>query len=62
MATSPTVVYGPPRGSAWWLIRLILLILAILCFAVAAFHGSFPSFDLIALGLALGFASFLPIY
>ena len=61
MATDPHV-YVAPRGSAWWIIRLILLILAVLCFLAAAFHASFPSFDLIALGLALGFASFLPIY
>ena len=47
--------------SAWWIIRLILLILAILCFLAAAFGLSVGSLMLVPLGLALGFASMLPI-
>jgi hypothetical protein len=37
----------------------ILLILSVLCFALA-FLGGVGEINLIALGLALGFASFLP--
>jgi hypothetical protein len=48
--------------SAWWVIKLILLILAILCFVVAAFgFDKLGNANLVDLGLAFGFASFLPI-
>jgi len=41
---------------------LILLILAILCFVVAAFgFDKLGNANLVDLGLAFGFASFLPI-
>ena len=47
--------------SAWWVIRRILLILAILCFLGAAFVGNVSGVMLLPLGLAFGFASLLPI-
>jgi hypothetical protein len=59
MATQPAQrVYSP-----WWIIRLILLILAIICFLIAAFGMNivFGSVMVIPLGLALGFAAMLPI-
>jgi hypothetical protein len=55
--TTPARTY-----SAWWIIKLIALILAILCFLVSAFgFTSLGNANLVDLGLALGFASFLPI-
>jgi len=59
MATQPASrTYSP-----WWIIRLILLILAIICFLVAAFSGNqaFGGVMLIPLGLAFGFGALLPI-
>jgi len=49
--------------SPWWIVRLVLLILAILCFLVEAFSGNpvFGGVELIPLGLAFGFASLLPL-
>jgi len=57
MATTPARVYSP-----WWIIRLVLLILAIICFVAAAFGTAAAGpVMLVPLGLALGFASLLPI-
>jgi len=54
--TTPARTYSP-----WWIIRLILLILAVLCFLAAAFGLSVGGLMLVPLGLAFGFASMLPI-
>ena len=54
--TTPARTYSP-----WWIIRLILLILAVLCFLAAAFGLSVGGVMLLPLGLAFGFASMLPI-
>lgn len=40
-------------------LRWILLVIAVLLFLLAAFHVTFSSIDVIALGLAFGFGSFL---
>jgi hypothetical protein len=40
-------------------IRIVLLLLAVICFVLAVFKVTLPV-ELIPLGLALGFAAFLP--
>ena len=40
-------------------IRLVLILLALVCFLVAAFGGSWPRVNLVALGLALWIATLL---
>jgi|307.fasta_scaffold4654014_1 hypothetical protein len=56
-ASAPARTY-----SAWWIIRLVLLILAIICFAAAAFGTPAAGpVQLVPAGLGLGFASMLPL-
>jgi len=56
-STTPARVYSP-----WWIIKLVLLILAIICFVAAAFGTqSAGPVMLVPIGLGLGFASMLPI-
>jgi len=40
-------------------IRLVLILLALVCFLIAAFGGSWPRVNLVALGLALWIATLL---
>ena len=61
MATPSPVYTHPAYGSPWWIIRLILLVLAILMFLGAAFGVNVASLNLVDLGLACGFASLLPL-
>jgi len=44
----------------WPVIRIILLILAVVCFILATAHAPVGPIDLTNLGLALGFAAWLP--
>jgi len=53
----------PRTYSTWWIIKLILLILALICFGAAGFFGvtSAGPVMLVPAGLFFGFGSMLPI-